>query len=321
MKREIAKSCLLLAAFLLVGMLVASPAGASAEWTIETVDAPRRFTHFYQRAIAIDGANRPHVAYGDDHLYYAHFDGTRWQYAVVDNSPGVGRYASIALNAAGKVHISYYNWINRDLKYATNATGVWVTETIDSAGGKYTSLAIDIAGKVHISYYDWISNDLKYATNASGAWVTEAIDSFGSVGWYTSLALDARGKVHISYRDLSNGGLKYATTFVGVEIPVLSVTPEPSLGFGEVIAGGSRHLGFTITNTGTGTLTGSATLPAGPFSIVSGNPYNIPAGQSVTVTVRFNPTATGPFSETVTFTSNGGNLNRDAPVWELLKET
>ena len=106
MKRGIVKKGLLLAVFLFVGMLTASPAGA---WTIEGVDTPKQFTNFYPRAIAIDGANLPHIAYGRDHLYYAHFDGAVWQYETVDDSPGVGRYASIALDTAGNVHISYYD--------------------------------------------------------------------------------------------------------------------------------------------------------------------------------------------------------------------
>ncbi|MCD5390662.1 choice-of-anchor D domain-containing protein, partial [candidate division NPL-UPA2 bacterium] len=102
-----------------------------------------------------------------------------------------------------------------------------------------------------------------------------------------------------------------ATANIILEIaPVLSVTPD-LLDFGNVLVGKSRDLDFTVTNTGGGTLRGEATLPAGPFRIISGSPFNIPAGQNATVTVRFSPTATGPASETVTFTSNGGNLTRD----------
>ena len=140
----------------------------SASWTTEAVDAPKCFTDFYQRAIAIDGFNRPHIAYGGDHLYHAYFDGIEWQYETVDNSLGVGRFASIAIDSNNKVHISYYDESNEDLKYATNASGSWVTSTIDSEGdvGWYTSIAIDSNNKVHISYYDYTNKDLKYATNS-----------------------------------------------------------------------------------------------------------------------------------------------------------
>jgi len=75
---------------------------------------------------------------------------------------------SIALDSNDRVHISYYDDTNEDLKYATNASGSWQTYTIDSGGavGEYTSIAIDSNDKVHISYFDDIYDDLKYATNA-----------------------------------------------------------------------------------------------------------------------------------------------------------
>ena len=88
-------------------------------------------------------------------------------------------YTSLATDASGKVHISYYDYDNSNLKYATNASGAWVTTTVDSDGvvGLYTSIAIDSGVKVHISYYDYDNYDLKYARNASGAWVTATVDS------------------------------------------------------------------------------------------------------------------------------------------------
>ncbi|MCL0042684.1 PKD domain-containing protein, partial [Thermodesulfovibrionales bacterium] len=92
--------------------------------------------------------------------------------------------------------------------------------------------------------------------------------------------------------------------------PVLSITPDPSLDFGNVIVGESRDLDFTVTNTGGGTLTGSATVPAGPFSIVGASDFSLVAGANASITVRFSPTAAGSFSETVSFTSNGGDLTR-----------
>jgi hypothetical protein len=88
-----------------------------------------------------------------------------------------------------QIHISYYDNTNGDLKYATNASGVWVTVTVDSVWdvGYHTSLALDSSGKAHISYYDYTNSDLKYATNASGAWVITAVDSGGDMGRYNSL--------------------------------------------------------------------------------------------------------------------------------------
>ena len=201
-------------------------------WKIEAVDAPKYFYDFYSRAIAVDASNHPHIAYGGDHLYYAYHDGSKWNYQTVDTSTGVGEYASIALDTSGKVHISYLDKTNYSLyalKYATNASGSWVTTTVDSSGynvGEFASIAVDTSGKVHISYYSYYDDyngALKYATNASGSWVTTTVDNSGNVGWFTSIALDTSGKVHISYYDSYwfdeydswNGALKYATNASG----------------------------------------------------------------------------------------------------------
>ncbi len=198
-----------------------SIANASSDaWKIEAVDAPKYFSNSSSRAIAIDAHNYPHIAYGGDHLYYAYFHGSKWIYETVDASPGVGSDASIALDSSGKVHISYFDYSNKDLMYATNAYGTWVTITVDSDGdvGWYTSIAIDSRDKAHISYFDNNNNDLKYATNASGTWVTTTVDSVYSDGFawlITSIAIDSKDKAHISYYDNSSDDIKHATNASG----------------------------------------------------------------------------------------------------------
>ncbi|HHT9146998.1 MAG TPA: hypothetical protein ACFYD4_15195, partial [Candidatus Wunengus sp. YC61] len=173
-----------------VSMYDTSDNSSSTTWTIEAVDAPKRFSYFSSRAIAIDSNNNPHIAYGEKNLYYAHYNGSNWVYETVDSLSGVGYYASIALDTSGKAHISYLDYTNSDLKYATNASGAWVTTTVDSDGyvGYYTSIALDASGKAHISYYNGTHGNLKYATNVSGKWVTTKVDSDGDVGMYTSIA-------------------------------------------------------------------------------------------------------------------------------------
>jgi hypothetical protein len=175
-------------------------------------------------SIAIDSHDIVHISYydwGGDLKYATGYPSGPWDIQTVDSAVYVQLYfysivnTSIATDSNNKVHISYYDATNDDLKYATNASGSWVTQTIDSAGdvGGYTSIAVDSNNNVHISYYDATNGNLKYATNASGSWVTQTVDSAGDVGINTSITI-ANNKVHISYYDATNDDLKYATNDV-----------------------------------------------------------------------------------------------------------
>ena len=153
------------------GAVQAGPAAAystALTWHIEFVDAPSRFRDMTDRSLRLDAAGHPHIAYGENHLYYAWHDGTAWHIQMVDSATYVGRYASLALDSAGHPHISYYDETNKDLKYASYDGSSWHIQTVDTTGdvGRYTSLALDASGQPHISYYDGTFGDagnLKYA--------------------------------------------------------------------------------------------------------------------------------------------------------------
>jgi List-Bact-rpt repeat protein/HYDIN/CFA65/VesB family protein len=80
--------------------------------------------------------------------------------------------------------------------------------------------------------------------------------------------------------------------------------------FGNVNVGSFADRTFTVKNSGEGgPLTGAASTSA-PFSVGSGGTFGLGVGESQPVVVRFSPTALGPFTGNVSFTSNGGNVSR-----------
>jgi hypothetical protein len=91
---------------------------------------------------------------------------------------------------------------------------------------------------------------------------------------------------------------------VNVANPTIEVTPT-SIDFGGVAVGSSVDKSFTVTNTGGGVLSGSATINA-PYSVVSGGTYSLGGGESQTVVVRFSPTALGTFAGNINFSGGEG---------------
>jgi len=87
-----------------------------------------------------------------------------------------------------------------------------------------------------------------------------------------------------------------------------AVSPTGTVNFGSVNLGSFAEQTFTVSNTGGGTISGSASVVA-PFSIVSGSPFTLSGvGATQPVTVRFTPTTTATVSTTVSFTASGGSI-------------
>jgi hypothetical protein len=207
----------------LVLVLVAfSPPAAAQTWEIEVVANGKAFRGMSDRSLCLDAEGHPRIAYGDDNLYYASFDGTTWHLEVADPSMGVGAFASMALDGAGNPHISYFSQYrygqDSDLYYAYRDGAGWHREFVDAEGevGRRTSLALDGQGRPHICYYDDTNNALKYAYRGDTGWQAEVVDSIGEVAWWSdmrivSLVVDAAGHAHAGYYRPSGGDLMYAT--------------------------------------------------------------------------------------------------------------
>ena len=188
-------------------------------------------------AIALDSSNKAHISYLDTNtsgncvLDYANNVSGLWVISTLESAANPVADTSIAVDANGKMHISYLysyqyrhpillDWeVNYGLKYATNASGLWVKSIIDDGSftSAPTSIDIDSNNRVHISYYKNIrypvDHRLMYATNASGSWVVSTIESSTaqSVGNYSSIAVDNNDNIHLAYSSTTNGPIKYAT--------------------------------------------------------------------------------------------------------------
>ncbi len=116
----------------------------------------------------------------------------------------------------------------------------------------------------------------------------------------------------------ANGSLLFTTDAGNVPIDMhgagtqagLGATPS-TLSFGTVPTGANKTLSVNITNTGTSTVTiTGSTAPAAPFS-ATGFPANgstLAAGASVSVTVRYTPTAIGDQTGSLSVASSAGSV-------------
>ena len=85
--------------------------------------------------------------------------------------------------------------------------------------------------------------------------------------------------------------------------PTRIIGVSGNLAFGDVPVGSQRSLSYTITNTGNTTLTVTGTTISGGLAsqtVFSWTSGQIAAGSSQPVTVRFQPTAAGNYSGTIT---------------------
>ncbi|MBU1700292.1 MAG: M6 family metalloprotease domain-containing protein, partial [Candidatus Eisenbacteria bacterium] len=99
---------------------------------------------------------------------------------------------------------------------------------------------------------------------------------------------------YISVENISGSTGTMSADFYG---PADCLAAPSTLDFGTVAVGGFADDSFTITNTALGTLAGTVSETCSDFNVISGGgSYSLNAGQSVTVTVRFAPTSSGPHS-------------------------
>jgi len=154
-------------------------------------------------------------------LIYANRGNVTWTLDAVSSIDGLkvdgALYPSIVLDSSSNPHISYYDIVNNDLRYARKRNSNWEIETVDSRGnvGTFSSITLDSSMNPHISYLDDANRDLKYAQKSTGKWSVETVDGRGTIIRENSIALDSMGNPHVSYYDAVGPKLKYGKKVSG----------------------------------------------------------------------------------------------------------
>jgi titin len=132
-----------------------------------------------------------------------------WTVSVVDSLGNVGPYSEIAVDVAGRPHISYEDATTQALKHAWHDGVAWNLETVRAVGCPeiFTSLALDSLGRPHIAYHS--CGSLMHSWWTGLAWIHETVDS-PNVGTHNSIALDSADRPRISYYDDGNRWLMFA---------------------------------------------------------------------------------------------------------------
>lgn len=136
--------------------------------------------------------------------------------SIIDSSPNVGEYSSVAIGADGLALISYFDSFNKDLKVAhcddVNCSKATITTHSSKwDDGLFTSITIGNDNLAVISHFETTNDDL-YILHCENVACTSAtqtlIDGTGYVGEYTSIVIAPDGFPMISYYDWTNGDLR-----------------------------------------------------------------------------------------------------------------
>lgn len=206
-------------------VLISQTTIAENTWNVKDIENTDTIGEIFYLSMKLDSFDNPHICYVDRtynitknyNFYYLYKNNGTWIKEVIDTNDFVGFYCSMDLDQKNKPHISYYDQLNGDLKYAEKIGDKWKIETIDTEGdtGYYSSLKIDNDNNIHIAYYKegTMPYGLKYAYyNETNNWKIEQIDSGSKVGLDTSIDVDSINNPRISYFDYyhNNNSLRYA---------------------------------------------------------------------------------------------------------------
>ncbi len=166
------------------------------------------------------GQTFPAVVAKNNQLVVAYFDTTRglvvlrrqsgyWAADPGTEKLGFGWFPALAVDGLGNLHLSYFDSLKNQLKYAYHDGARWSEPVIlDENGGKFNSIAVASDGTIHIAYAgDFSASEwnLKYVVGR-GLGFGRPQTLFKSIlidgnQQHLSLALDKNGQPWVSFYD------------------------------------------------------------------------------------------------------------------------
>ena len=198
---------------------------ASGKWVTSNATADTTNDSGRHASIAVTSDGAVHVVYYDntsDNLVYRKGVGGVFGPAqILDSAGNVGEWTSMVKDGADHLHISYYYGSGADLRYATNASGAFVTEVVESSGSKGATsvIAVTAAGEPHILYRDASANDVRHAWKKGGVWVYDIAVASGlptSNRWGLSVREDGGIEACV----VRSNGISYEVDRVSSAVPL-----------------------------------------------------------------------------------------------------
>ena len=144
-----------------------------------------------------------------------------------------------------------------------------------------------------------------YVTNTRTSYAYAASQQPATGSWTVDTSLSATNPPMPPYPTDTYLGSIWSNHVTG---SLLALTPA-SLDFGTVFCGLNSSASFVVSNAGIGLLSGTATIPGGPFTLKMGNGVGlaIPGLGWTNLVVQFTPPAAGVFSNVIVFATDGGS--------------
>lgn len=162
-------------------------------------------------SLAVSDTGRVALSYHDNNtrqLVFAELDDGSWSLDIVDSDGDAGRFSSLAFDAAGTAHISYFAADEGTVRYATEAADGWLIEEVArledveisfTGARRITAIDLDSAGGPHIVFGD--RSVVGYGERtAAGQWEISDILTAGdrSFGQLVTFELDSADTPHIA---------------------------------------------------------------------------------------------------------------------------